>query len=384
MGRLILLLPLVLLACGDDELSSDGGTPRDTAQDAPLADAPGDVDDVSVSSADAERNDGGSGTRDPQLCIALTLGPGATSLAGSYRVAAELGMTEPGDINVDWNAFETEPNIFVAPDSEFGEEIGAFNGLYRNAEAATLTFAPIQTTALVVPGDLVGEPWDSPALITRYIAALDNLLARYDLVPIDVVSVGNEVDIVLQRADEIQAYSRLVSAVREHLRGRGIAVGVKFTRDAIETGRVDPVLDVSDIAIASYYPLGFEGDPWRVRPTSVVVEELHSLADAVAPRPLFLAEVGYPSSAINGSGLAEQSDFTRRVFDFWQTRQSDIRSVCFVWLYDLPMAVVVELARFYGIEDEGFVSYLATLGLFDGDGNEKPAVDALRNGFAGL
>ncbi len=309
-----------------------------------------------------------------RLCIALTPAPGEVTLDGAHRTATALGMTEPGDINLDWNRVEPEAGRRIDPNGE----IAALKRLYANATSATLTLAPIQTTNVTVPSDLTGRPWNDPELIDRYVTTLDTVLAALEPLPIRVVAVGNEVDVKLGNdAEAMEQFATLVQTVNDHLEPRRIRVGSKLTWDGVQTRSARPILAASDLAIVSYYPIGLNGDPWRVRPVAVVEAEIDRLVSSVAPKPVYLAEVGYPSAPSLGSSPEKQGDFVDRMFDAWD-RHRTIDGMCFTWLFDLAPKVRASLVAQYGIADQGFADYLGALGLLTDQGIEKPAVAVLR------
>ena len=315
-----------------------------------------------------------------RLCIALTPAPGEISLDGAFDTAVDLGMREPGDINLDWSSLEPEPGRLVDPDGQ----LAYLNDLYSSMTSATLTLAPIQSTYVTVPSDLAERPWNDPALIDRYLETLDAVLGALDRVPVRVVSVGNEVDALLDRPDELARYAELVRAVNDHLEPRGIAVGSKLTREGVLSPALEPILSASDLAIVSYYPLGDGHDPWRARSPSLVADEIDRLVAHLAPKPVYLAEVGYPSAeAIGGSGEA-QADFVDAIFDSWDRHETLIRGLCFVWLHDLSAEVLDGLATRYGVDADGFVAYLGSLGIHDERGRPKPAAHTLRRRAARL
>jgi hypothetical protein len=315
-----------------------------------------------------------------RLCIALTPAPGKVTLDDAYKTATALGMTEPGDINFDWNRVEPNRGQRIDPDGE----IDALKRLYKNAKSATLTLAPIQTTTIAVPNDLLGRPWDDAELINRYLTTLDAVLAALEPLPIRVVAVGNEVDVVLgSDAEAMRQFATLVQAVNTHLEPRGIRVGSKLTWNGVQTAAARPILAASDLAIVSYYPIGVDADPWRVRPVDVVESEIDLLVSSVAPKAVYLAEVGYPSASSLGSSPEAQAAFVDRVFDAWD-RHPTIEGMCVVWLFDLGPKTRASLIAQYGIADQGFADYLGTLGLITENGVEKPAMATLRNRAARL
>lgn len=318
--------------------------------------------------------------RERRVCLALTPAPGEVTLDGAFTAALDLGMDEPGDINMDWGRLEPGDSGHVDPDGE----LAMFNELYRDVASVMVTLAPIQTTYRSMPSDLDGRPWDDPELIDRYLVALDVMLAALDQVGIEVVSVGNEIDAFLTSDEELAQFARLVAAANEHLEDRGIQVGSKLTLEGAKRSAAQPLLAASDLAIVAYYPVGDDDDPWRVRPVDTVGAEIDQLIDHVAPLAVYLAEVGYPSSTEIGGSPEAQAQFVDAMFDAWDRHPDTIQGLCLVWLYDLGDEVLDWLTGQYGLDDAGFRAYLGSLGLRNADGTDKPAITILQARAAAL
>lgn len=288
----------------------------------------------------------------------------------SWAAATSIDVTVPGDINLDWSAVEPTPGTWIDPDGV----LATSSRLYAEADAVSLTLAPIQTNAVRVPDDLSGRRWDDPELVARYLAALDAVLWSLRDVRVETVSVGNEVDGVLATDGTAwQAYAGLVGRVRSHLAPRGIEVGAKLTWEGAQSDAAAPVVAASDLVIVSYYPLGVGAAPYQVRPPEVVADELEKLLAQVAPRPVDLAEAGYPSDPSIGGSPQRQAAFVDAVYDVWDRHPSQLRGVCLVWSDDLSADTAATLVEQYGITDPGFAAYLGSLGLRDVDGRGKPA-----------
>jgi hypothetical protein len=124
----------------------------------------------------------------------------------------------------------------------------------------------------------------------------------------------------------------------------------------------------------TYYPLNAD---FSVREPQVVHEDFAKLVELFPSKPIYILEAGYPSSPLLGSSEAKQADFVQEIFKAWDTYIGHIKLLDFLWLHDIPPAVVEELGDYYGLRDETFLAYLATLGLRTFEGQDKEAFRVL-------
>lgn len=87
--------------------------------------------------------------------------------------------------------------------------------------------------------------------------------------------------------------------------------------------------------------------------------------------------VGFTSGRAVNSSEEWQEDFVRRVFSSWDRHQDIIKSMTFVWLYDLSPEALAALADSYGSNDPEFVNFLGSLGYLSYDKQEKKSYESL-------
>ena len=131
------------------------------------------------------------------------------------------------------------------------------------------------------------------------------------------------------------------------------------------------------LALASYYPLKSNSD---VKEPIVVGYDFQTLVSLYPGQPIYIEQIGYPSSAALGSSNTKQSEFIQEVFKQWDVYPSQIQSITFTWLTDLSWASVNEFSAYYGSYDMKFQEFLRTLGLRTepGAGQDKPAFVTLK------
>jgi hypothetical protein len=91
-------------------------------------------------------------------------------------------------------------------------------------------------------------------------------------------------------------------------------------------------------------------------------------------RPLVLSEIGYSSSPDVNASSVRQQEFYRNVFEALRRMGGSVAVANFLFLNELPAAIVHALSQYYGPEgDPRFIAYLGTLGLHDQSGAPKTA-----------
>jgi hypothetical protein len=131
----------------------------------------------------------------------------------------------------------------------------------------------------------------------------------------------------------------------------------------------------ADAVLVTYYPLG---DGFQVKPPTAAAKDLGGVVQQYPDKPIYLLESGCPSSSFLGSSEAQQAEFVREVFRFWDAHQRRLKAVNFIWLHDISDAQVQSYTKYYGIGQRAFAEYLGTLGLRSHDGKDKQAFQTLR------
>lgn len=294
----------------------------------------------------------------------------------AFRLAQEVGARSTS-LSIPWDSFEVAPGQF-SPDPDF---LSIANAYYPGHDASlALTLAPIDTNQLRVPHDLAALSFDNPRVIERFNRALEQALARLSNTEVSVLAIGNEIDIYLQ-GDPVRcaAYASFLASTSAHARSLrpGLKVGTKATtagllgesRDCLQA-----INQSSDVILATYYPLGPDG---LVRSPSSPAVDFAALADGAGLKPVYLLEVGYPSSERLGSSEAQQAEFVRQVFQAWDAQAASIPYVSFTWMHDISDDALRGYQDYYGLDAAPFAAFLATLGLRSRDGRDKPAFLAL-------
>lgn len=277
-------------------------------------------------------------------------------------------------LHLDWSTLETDVEVYDATFPDIAN-------LYYPARGIRLylTLRPINTVRREVPADLAAVAWDDPVMIDRFEKLLDFLFDRMRDVDIAALAIGNEVDGVLDSADDYAAYRVFLAATAAHARTLrpGLAVGVTAQFGGLlgpNAARLQDLNGVADFVSVTYYPLdaGF-----AVRPPSVPGPDFDALVALYPGREIVIQECGYPSSPDCNSTEQMQRDFVVEVFRAWDRHRDRIPHIAFEHLHDWSDATVDEFTVYYGSADPGFRGFLASIGLRSHDGIPKPAWNAL-------
>ena len=312
---------------------------------------------------------------EPIVGVAITQANGEDfpSALEAARVAGMRSVSLP----LKWSDVEVTPGRF-APDPDWLAVAAASYPQF--GVHCCLELNPIDTNTVCVPEDLAGKAWDDPAVIRRYLAALDWVLDHTGELSVPSLALGNEVDGSLATAVEVAAYARLVRAAREHVARRNpeMLCGAKITYGGLTGPLQDELLKLvgeGNVSLVTYYPLRPD---FTVRPPNVVEGELTALLEALPAGPVQFAEIGYPSGAACGSSPQKQAEFVGEAFDFWRRNDDRVGLMMFTWLSDISETEAREYAGYYRIPNPAFEAYLATLGLRTHGGRPKPAYKRLK------
>ncbi|QDU66076.1 hypothetical protein [Engelhardtia mirabilis] len=299
------------------------------------------------------------------------------------------------ELAISWSDIEVAPGIY---DTTYLDTLLI---LLQIAGLETfLNVATIDTVNLSLPADLVdpsdpqelapGLTWDHPLVVLRFREVLDRVAPL--LVERDgfFLSVGNEVDTYLGSRPEQQVpYASFVAAAADytHQLEPKLGVGSTVTLNALfQTPALFELLrQVGDNVPFTYYPVNGDG---TVMDPSVVPGHIAAMAAAVAPRPLILQELGYPSGWQQlggiGSSLERQRQFVENAFAAFASA-GNVRFASFLQLGDWGPAELALFQLYYGITDPLFLEFLGSLGFREHfTGAPKPAYDQFLFGLAGL
>ena len=195
----------------------------------------------------------------------------------------------------------------------------------------------------LTPADLNNLPFDNPAVLSRFDALIDALVAQPLSAKLGYILVGNEVDSMLTdpagAAAFVTFYQRAVNRI--HLKLPQVKVSTIVSAGGA-TGRTPKLFAdlsaLSDFVTYTYYPTaGTATGTWVMRPPSEVKPDLDWLAALACDKPFAFTEIGYASSIDIGSSESQQADFVREVFADLDTyrQQGRLAFVHYQSLYDL-------------------------------------------------
>jgi hypothetical protein len=320
-------------------------------------------------------NDAKQATAKGGRLLGLGINEGSIGFEKAFSAARAAGL-QFVELPSQWDDIEPKPGEFT------NQWLDIANAYYPAVGIRlVISLNPIDTNKLRLPADLVGKPFDDPAVIQRYSKAVDYVLSRVSKADLVAFAIGNEIDGYLgDDRKKWQQFARFFEATSEHVRRRrpGVTVGAKVMLPSLLGGAralAEPVNAHADAVLATYYPLG---DGFRVKPPTAVAKDLGALLQQYSDKPVYLLEAGCPSSSFLGSSEAQQAAFVREVFRFWDAHQRQLKAVNFIWLHDISEAQVQSYTKYYGIGQRGFAEYLGTLGLRYHDGKDKQAFQTLR------
>ena len=336
---------------------------------------------LAFTACSSSTDDGGGEEKEPRprgervLVIDLNEADGESFDAVVAR-ARSVGASG-ANLSIGWEDIETAPGVYSPAVDLLAIAESYFPGVDLSI---LLMIGPIDTNVERLPSDLKGKPFDDPEVIQRYRDLLDHVFEKIPTLQLDAFAVGNEVDFYL--ADDVEAwtaYTEFYEAARDHIATirPDLPVGVKVTHAgltgpfAAEAARLNRE---SDLILTTHYPLG---EAYQVDDPVNLVDDFGEIVDRYPTRPIRFAELGYPSSSVNGSSEEKQALFVRATFRAWDTYADRITAISFSIMTDRSQASVDEFAAYYGVDEREFTEFIRTLGLRRFDGSEKEAWEAL-------
>ncbi|MHA7819952.1 MAG: hypothetical protein ACX930_09930 [Erythrobacter sp.] len=276
-------------------------------------------------------------------------------------------------LSLYWDEIETAPGVYD-PQPNFAQ---IANQYYPSRNVSlSVSIVGIDTNVDRRPADLAALPYDHPEVIARYRGVIDWVLDQMRDTRITNFAIGNEVDGLLAADPDLwPAYTAAFGELAQFVRDKrpGLTVGSKVTFGAVFDADTRalylPLLDLSDAAMVTYYPLA---DDFMARELGDVARDFALLAALPAGKPVHLLECGYPSAAALGSSEAQQAEFVSACFAGWDEHRDRIAQIDFFALHDFSPAIVDELRQYYGISQNG-AAFLGSLGLrkWPGEGRDK-------------
>ncbi len=295
----------------------------------------------------------------------------------AFVLARSVGM-QVTSLSLQWDDLEPSPGRY-GTDPDW---LGIANDFFpAQGTTVSLMIGPIDTNTLRLPADLKNKAFDDPEVIARFERLLDYVFAQIPDLELSSLAIGNEIDGYLgMNRQRWRQYDHFFEKVSTYARNKrpGLVVGSKLGFGGL-TGEAralsSPLLRASDAVMLTYYPLR---DDFTAKDPAVVHEDFDRLAALFPDKPLYILEAGYPSSSLLGSSEAAQAAFVHELFSAWDEHAEQVKVVSLLWLHDLPPGIVDELVDYYGLHDEKFRAYLATLGLRTFKGEDKQAFEKLQ------
>lgn len=292
----------------------------------------------------------------------------------SHSVQARFQQARDAGVNLiyispKWDEIETGREKYKLDDVEYQIGEAAQENL-----PAILHIRVIDTNQRAMPADLTAQPFDAQETGARLDRLLDALLPRLKG-RVKYFLVGNEIDAYFdQHPGEVQAFAKLVARAGAHIRSRvpDAKISVSTTFAGIDdTPRLRPILAQTAFFALTYYPMSPD---FVVRDPSTVNTDFSRIFAAAGGKRIFLQEVGYPTSATNGSSETKQAEVFSHVLDQVAANPGRFVGVNFTFMSDFSDSLVKSFSAYYRLPGlDRFSSFLKTLGMFDDRGRPKKA-----------
>jgi hypothetical protein len=271
-----------------------------------------------------------------------------------------------------WNDIERSAGKYTWNAYDVRAKFASDHGL-----PVALNFRIVDTNNRSMPKSYAAWAWDDTKMVERVRAALRAMRERTKA-QVRLVAIGNEVDGYFARhRNEVSAYANLLRQVRDTVRQEFPEALFTTNFAFAAVGQLDgyrAITEQFDVFSFTYYPLNPD---FTMRPPDVVGGDIERMLDVAGDRPVYIQEIGYPSSERLRSSPALQAQFVTGAFDSFRRHRSRIVGATFLFMSDLPRSMVDFFAQYYGSNNENFKAYLQTLGLIDRGGRPKPAWDVL-------
>lgn len=304
--------------------------------------------------------------------IGISLNNGSTDFNSAFYKAKETGFTTT-EIPVHWSDIESSRGEYK------DEWLSIAKSFYpQNGVNISLSLNPIDTNNLKLPAYIKDKPFNDPEVVERFKAFIDFNASLLSGSRVLFVSVGNEIDRYLGGSDKKwKEYTDFYSQVAPYVKAKfpGAIVGTKITQDSIFKNEAKSINTYSDVILLTYYPLKSD---ITVSDPSVVNDFFKKITETYPGKKIYFAEIGYPSSEQNNSSEEKQAEFIRQTFIAWDNYRDNITMMNFVWLHDISQDSVSGFAKYYGVNDKKFASYLGSLGLRTYDNKDKKAFVVLK------
>lgn len=293
----------------------------------------------------------------------------------ALKIARKTGLNMVS-LPIPWDAIETSPGKYL-PNPNF---LAIANAYYpaRGLKVA-VEINPVDTNQLRVPEYLASKPFDHPEVIAAFKKLLDYVFSQIPDLEMLSLTIGNEVDGFLHSPQTQQAYIRFFQEAAGYARSKreNLVVGVKAMHYGLTKNQRDwlQLLNQhSDVVMVTYYPLNSD---FTLTELSNVSKDIEKLLQTYPERTIYLSEFGVPSGRVVRSSQKKQAEYIAEIFRTWDDFADHLKLIEFTWLHDQSPEMVGHFEQYYGLSDERFVDFLATLGLRTIHGENKMAFTEL-------
>jgi hypothetical protein len=305
-------------------------------------------------------------------------------LKNYYTQASSTGIGRT-NLYLFWNLLEPEKGNYDWKQSDLWMDFNKQNDL-----KVTLYFSIINGKTLGPFPDWIGKPSLGSISEDNLIKVLDAILTRYNI--IDTVIIAGDTEEYFRYSEQnIPVYKELFDGVYGPLKEKhpDVKFGNAFSLHGIINKNLSHIveqLDVGDFVAFSYFPVDSLNEinktPQEAR------EDLETIMKLVPGKKKGIFEISWSTSEFVNGTKVEQTEFVKKVYDFYQTNQSQLEFVTWYRQFDRPEGTCImtpekteEQISIGGSSDLGsseFVierlnHYICNSGLIDINGNKKPA-----------
>lgn len=307
------------------------------------------------------------------------LGASSTGI-GRTNVYLFWNIIEPGRGEFDWS----QSDVLIGLSE-------------KNDLRVTLFFSVVNGKILGPFPDWMGNPSLDSIGADRLADVLDAILLRYDI--IDTVIIGGSTESQFRyNEQDIPAYRDLFNGAYEILKEKhpDVMFGNSFALHHVINKNLDHVvgaLAVGDVVAFSYLPVDSLND--IVRTPAEAAGDLEQAINLAAGKPVGFLEVSWSTSDFVGGDEDSQSEFVKRMFEFYSDNESEIEFLTWGRQHDRPDGTCVAEQQDIGSEKitvggdsilgtsefviERLDRYICSSGLVDVEGMPKPAWNEFKN-----
>ena len=305
-------------------------------------------------------------------------------LKNYYTQASSTGIGRT-NLYLFWNLFEPEKGNYDWKQSDLWMDFNKQNDL-----KVTLYFSIINGKTLGPFPDWIGKPSLGSISEDNLIKVLDAILTRYDI--IDTVIIAGDTEEYFRYSEQnIPVYKELFDGVYGPLKEKhpDVKFGNAFSLHGIINKNLSHIveqLDVGDFVAFSYFPVDALNEinktPQEAR------EDLETIMKLVPDKKKGIFEISWSTSEFVNGTEVEQTEFVKKVYDFYRTNKPQLEFVTWYRQFDRPEGTCImtpekteeqiSIGGSSGLGSSEFVierlnHYICNSGLIDINGNKKPA-----------